>query len=86
MLRSYLVLPLGLEVEPLGDALPAGGVVVAGGVDGMVVEGGDADGDRSPGRSPTRSVRDSLHAVSMPAPSARAQSPMSILFMGASSS
>jgi hypothetical protein len=72
--------PLGVEGEPLGAEL-LGGVEVAGGVDGMVADGGDADGDRSPGRSPTRSVRDSLQAVSMPTLSAKAQSPLSILFM-----
>ena len=54
---------------------------VDGRVDGAVEDGGDADGMRSPGRSPTRSVRDSLQAVSMPAPSARAHRPVSILFM-----
>jgi hypothetical protein len=89
--RGYLVpLLLGLEDEPLGvddesldDELldPLGVVVVAGGVDGVVVVGGDADGVRSPGRSPTRSVRDSLQAVSSPAPSARAQRPVSTLFI-----
>jgi hypothetical protein len=86
--------PLGLEVEPLGDVvLPLGevegevevpdppGVVVDGGVDGEVVVGGDADGVRSPGRSPTRSEPDSVQAVSSPAPSARAQKPVSNLFI-----
>jgi hypothetical protein len=86
--------PLGLEVEPLGDVVEPvpveldpdevpepPGVVVDGGVDGVVVVGGDADGVRSPGRSPTRSVRDSLQAVSSPALSARAQRPVSNLFI-----
>ena len=78
----YLVpLPLGLVGEPLGAELSLGGVEVAGGVDGIVVDGGEADGDRSPGRPPTRSVRDSLQAVSMPMLRATAQSPVSILFM-----
>jgi hypothetical protein len=74
-------LPLGLVGEPLGAELSLGGVEVAGGVDGIVVDGGEADGDRSPGRPPTRSVRDSLQAVSMPMLRATAQSPVSILFM-----
>jgi uncharacterized protein len=73
-------LPLGLVVEPLGDGL-LGGVDVAGGAGGTVVDGGDADGDRSPRRSPMRSVGDSLQAVSMPTLSAKAHSPVSILFM-----
>jgi hypothetical protein len=74
-------LPLGLVVEPLGDGL-LGGVDVAGGAGGTVVDGGDADGDRSPRRSPMRSVGDSLQAVSMPTLSAKAHSPVSILFIG----
>jgi hypothetical protein len=94
LLRGYFVpVPLGLEVEPLGDVelLPDDvpdppGVVDDGGVDGVVAVGGDADGVRSPGLSPTRSVRDSLQAVSSPALSARAQKPVSNLFIfGASS-
>jgi hypothetical protein len=78
--------PLGLEGEPLGELL--GGMLEDGGVDGVVddggvvADGGEADGDRSPGLSPTRSVGDSLQAVSRPALSARAQSPVSILFIG----
>jgi carbon monoxide dehydrogenase subunit G len=77
---------LGLDGEPLGvEVEPLGGVVADGGV-GAVVDGGDADGERSAGRSPTRSVRDSLQAVSMPTPSASAQRPVSILFMGTASS
>jgi hypothetical protein len=83
----YLVpVPLGLEVEPLGDEVvpedePPG--VVDGLVDGDVVdEGGDAEGVRSPpGRSPTRSEPVSLQAVSSPALSARAQKPVSNLFI-----
>jgi hypothetical protein len=75
--------PLGLEGEPevlpLGDEL--GGVLVDGEVDGVVEVGGDAEGVRSPGRSPTRSVPDSVQAVSSPAVSARAQKPVSILFI-----
>jgi hypothetical protein len=91
---AYRVVPLGLEVEPPGVVVvppgvvvvPLGGVVVAGGVDGEVVDGGDADGVRSAGRSPTRSVPDSVQAVSSPRLSATAQRPVSILFMcGASS-
>lgn len=76
----------GFEVS-LGGVVAGGGVVgIDGLVDGAVEEGGDADGMRSPGRSPTRSVRDSLQAVSIPTPSASAHRPVSILFMmGASS-
>ena len=60
------------ELEPVLDE--DGGVVVDGGVavDGDVLEGGEADGVRSPGRSPTRLVRLSLQAVSSPALSATA--------------
>jgi hypothetical protein len=71
--------PLGLDVEPLGDELLGG---VDGVVEGEVEDGGDAEGVRSPGRSPTRSVRDSLQAVSIPRLSATAQMPVSILFIG----
>jgi hypothetical protein len=87
--RYFVPVPLGLEGEPLGDELPLGVVLVAGGVDGVVADGGvvgdggEADGDRSPGLSPTRSVGDSLQAVSRPALSARAQRPVSILFIAA---
>jgi hypothetical protein len=80
--------PLGLDgvvvVEPLGAELSLGDVAAGGvvlGVDGNGAVGGDADGLRSPGRSPTRSVRDSLQAVSSPRPSATAQKPVSILFI-----
>jgi hypothetical protein len=78
--------PLGLEAEPLGDVLLDGGVdgVVDG--EGDVADGGDADGVRSAGRSPTRSVRDSLQAVSKPAPSARTHRPVSIFLMRGASS
>ena len=50
-------------------------------VDGDVVLGGEADGLRSPGRSPTRSLPDSVQAVSRPKLSAMAQRPLSILFI-----
>src|SRR6185295_3863296 len=43
--------------------------------------GGDADGARSPGRSPRRSFRDSEQAVTRPALSARAQRPVSSFFI-----
>ena len=81
---------LGLEGDLLGDVLLSlGGVLVAGGVDGVdgiVADGGDADGVvLSAGRSPTRSVRDSLQAVSSPALIATAQTPVSILFIASSS-
>jgi hypothetical protein len=84
-----VLVPLGLDGELLGGVvvvLSLGEVRVAGGVDGMVADGGDADGVvRSAGRSPTRSVRDSLQAVSSPKLSATAQTPVSILFMSSSS-
>jgi len=87
--RAYFVLvPLGLDGELLGGVvvvLSLGDVLVAGGVDGIVEDGGDADGVRSTGRSPTRSVRDSLQAVSSPRLSATAQTPVSILFIAISS-
>jgi hypothetical protein len=68
--------------EPPGVVVDDGGVDgVDGVVDGVVAVGGDADGVRSPGRSPTRSVRDSLQAVSSPALRARAQKPVSNLFI-----
>ena len=84
--RAYfVVVPLGLDGELLGGVvlvLSLGDVVLAGGVDGIVEDGGDADGVvRSAGRSPTRSVRDSLQAVSSPRLSATAQTPVSILFI-----
>jgi len=68
-----------------------GGVVALGGVDGLTTGGGgvigagavdgEADGTRSAGDSPTRSVDERLQAVSMPRPSARTQRPVAILFM-----
>jgi hypothetical protein len=76
--------PLGLVVEPLGVVADDGGV--EGVVDGDVVVGGEADGVRSPGRSPTRSLPDSVQAVSIPRASATAQTPLSILFIGGASS
>jgi carbon monoxide dehydrogenase subunit G len=65
------------------------GVVLAGGVDGLglgdvdgdVVVGGDADGLRSPGRSPTRLLPDSVHPVSTPAARARTHAPVSNFFI-----
>jgi hypothetical protein len=67
--------------EPPGIVDDGGVDGVDGVVDGVVAVGGDADGVRSPGFSPTRSVRDSLQAVSSPALSARAQKPVSNLFI-----
>jgi hypothetical protein len=76
--------PLGVDGEPLGDEPPLGGVVVVpGDVDGEPGEGGDADGE-PPGRSLAGPVGDSLQAVSTPTLSARAQRPVSILFMSGS--
>jgi hypothetical protein len=79
--------PLGVELEPLPELeLPevlSLGVVVDGGVvvdDGGVVDG-EADGVRSPGRSPSRSLRDSEHAVMRPALSASAHRPVSSFFI-----
>jgi hypothetical protein len=70
-----------LELEPEDDGLGVDGDVVV-----VVLEPGDADGVRSAGRSPTRSVRVSLQAVSRPRLSATAKTAVSILFMlGASS-
>jgi hypothetical protein len=84
LLGDVLLLPDGLVSVELEDELedPLGGVVVVdGGVDGVVAVGGEADGGIPPGRSPTRSVRDSLQAVSSAAPSATAQKPVSTLFI-----
>ena len=90
---AYLVELPGVGVLLLSDDELAGGVeglvlgavVVSGGcegdVDGVVVVGGEADGVRSPGRSPTRSLRDSVHPVSTPAPRARTHTPVSNLFI-----
>ena len=68
-----------LELDPDVDGVD--GAVV---VDGAVLDGGvagEADGVRSAGRSVTRSVRDSLQAVSRPALSATAMAAVSILFI-----
>ena len=75
-------LPLGLlgVVAELLELEPEDGVVVDGDVV-VVLEPGDADGVRSAGRSPTRSVRVSLQAVSSPRLSATAKTAVSILFM-----
>jgi hypothetical protein len=83
-----LLLPDVLVSVELEDELedPLGGVVVDGGVDGVVAVGGEADGGVTAGRSPTRSVRDSLQAVSSVAPSATAQRPVSTLFISGASS
>jgi hypothetical protein len=76
---------LGLEDEllPDGDELElepdVEGLVDDGGV---VAEGGDADGERSAGRlPPTRSLPDSVQAVSSPALSATARAVVSNLFI-----
>lgn len=89
--RCYLVplllvadepLPLGLlgVVAELLELEPEDGLVVDGDVV-VVLEPGDADGVRSAGRSPTRSVRVSLQAVSSPRLSATAKTAVSFLFM-----
>ena len=73
LVDELLSVEVELELEPDGD-----GAVLAG---GSVLDGGDADGVRSPGFSPTRSVRLSLQAVSRPALSATAMTAVSILFI-----
>jgi hypothetical protein len=76
--RSALLEPYR---EPLGGV--AGGVcgVADGGVVGVESDGGivrgDADGARSPGRSPTRSVEDSPQPATNVASSASAKNPLS---------
>ena len=69
------VVVLGAGVEDGGVTTGGGGVTGAGAVDG------EADGTRSVGDSPTRSVDERLQAVSMPRPSAMTQRPVAILFM-----
>jgi hypothetical protein len=79
----------GEETEPLAppDVVVSLGVLGAadglGGAAGGTAVGGDADGVRSAGRSLTRSVRDSVHAVERVATSARAVRPSSVLFIRA---
>ena len=93
MLRYFVLLPvLDDEPEELGDEeLGELGLVVEDepDVDGEDVDGedgddvlGDADGvELLPGRSPTRSVRLSPHAVSRPRLIATANTAVSILFI-----
>jgi hypothetical protein len=78
--------PPGVCVPDVPGAAEGEPVVVPfeGGV--VVVVGGDADGLRSPGPSPTRSDFDSVHPVRTLAPSATAHSPMSTFFIVPSSS
>jgi hypothetical protein len=65
----------------LAGSVDAGGIVEVG---GGVVEG-DADGVRSPGRSPIRSLRDSPQpAINVP-PAAKAMAALSKLFILGSS-
>jgi len=76
-----VVLSVEVELELDPDVDGVDGAVV---VDGAVLDGGvagEADGVRSAGRSVTRSVRDSLQAVSRPALSATAMVAVSILFI-----
>jgi hypothetical protein len=68
-----LLLSVEVELELDDD----GGVAV----DGTVLDGGEADGVRSAGRSPTRSVRLSLQAVSRPALSATASTAVRNFFI-----
>jgi hypothetical protein len=65
-----------VDGEPDGVLDDGGGVAVGGGV---VV--GEADGGWSPGRSPTRSVRDSPQPAIRLAPAARASIALSKLFI-----
>jgi hypothetical protein len=69
------LLSVEVELEPEPDGA---GAVAAG---GSVLDGGDADGVRSPGFSPTRSVLLSLQAVSRPALSATAMTAERNLFI-----
>lgn len=69
------LLSVEVELEPEPDV---DGAVV---VDGAVLDGGDADGGVEPGRSPTRSVRDSVQAVSSARLSPTANTALSILFI-----
>jgi hypothetical protein len=72
-----------LDGEDVDGEPPAGGegsgVLVAG---GGVVVGGDADGGRSPGRSPIRSLRDSEQPAIRVAPVRSAVTAMSNFFIG----
>ena len=84
--ESYRVPEDGGGVGVVVDGAPD--VVVSLGVLGVAVGGGgevggDAAGTRSPGRSLTRSVPLSVHAVARVATSARAVKPSSALFMNA---
>ena len=76
-LGAELGLVVDVSVEPELELEPdVDGAVLA---DGAVLDGGDADGVRSDGFSPTRSVRDSLQAVSRPrlsGPTAATKRPM----------
>jgi hypothetical protein len=82
---SYFVEPLGDEGWLDGGELGDDGELDGYGDAGGVVEG-DADGVRSPGRSPTRSLRDSPHPAIKVAPAARAMAALSKLFILGSSS
>lgn len=84
--ERYFLVESVLELEPpLLDGDPE--VVVSRGVLGVAVggggvEGGDADGLRSPpGRSPTRSVPESVQAVASVETNASAARAISALFM-----
>jgi hypothetical protein len=74
------------EVEPDGEpdvvvSLGVLGAADGAGGGGVTAVGGDAEGVRSAGRSPTRSVCDSVQAVASVATSARAVMPSSVLFI-----
>ena len=77
-----LGLVLSLELGTVDEAGEEGDVEGSD-VEGDVVVGGDADGERSPGRSLVRGVPLSVQAVASIATSARAETLSSALFMDA---
>jgi hypothetical protein len=81
---DYLVPLGGGVVGDVEDESDAGGVadgdlVVS---DGYGVVAGDADGVRSPGRSPVRPLGDSVHAAARVVTRARRQKPLRNFFIG----
>jgi hypothetical protein len=80
--------PGAVEDEPEGGvdlvvSVDEGADELGDDVEGDVVVGGDADGVRSPGRSPTCPVPLSVQPAASVATSARAARPMDALFMNA---
>ncbi len=84
--EAYLLVPLWPgELGELGVVVD-GEDEVSGGVLGLLAGGGVVDGEadgvvRSPGRSPTRSERDSVQPATNVTPSASAQNPESSFFI-----